>query len=190
MVNANPKVMAHVTLMELVLKSLAAGFAPMVSALVQKILTTLGQWTHIVLFILHVSTHPPTVPTAVKVNLKIIKGKYLCSDLWQFTSREEGCKNFPNSYKYENNGDKKCHCKGGYTDDKKNDKCLADIGLNCPDDSYCQVEYSFCNDWQKCECQYGYYPSKDKKSCVKYGKYFFFLESLKGSVKTIIAFLP
>ncbi|XP_074109013.1 uncharacterized protein LOC141533829 isoform X2 [Cotesia typhae] len=90
------------------------------------------------------------------------------SHLWQFTSREEGCKNFPNSYKYENNRKKNCYCKSGYTNDKKNNKCLADIDLNCPDDSYCQVEYSFCNDWQKCECQYGYYPSKDKKKCIKY----------------------
>ncbi|CAD6245188.1 GSCOCG00013572001-RA-CDS [Cotesia congregata] len=90
------------------------------------------------------------------------------NDLYEFTSREEGCKNFPNSYKEFINRQKQCVCKKEYTPDKKNDMCLADIDMDCPDDSYCRVEHSFCNDWQKCECDYTYYPSADKKSCIKY----------------------
>ncbi|XP_044592430.1 uncharacterized protein LOC123270446 isoform X2 [Cotesia glomerata] len=88
--------------------------------------------------------------------------------LYKFTSLEEGCKNIPNSYKMIVHGEKQCVCKYGYTYDKKNDMCLADIDKNCPDDSYCKVEYSFCNDWQKCECDYTYYPSTNKTSCIKY----------------------
>ncbi|CAD6224830.1 GSCOCG00005574001-RA-CDS [Cotesia congregata] len=75
----------------------------------------------------------------------------------------EGCRYLPNSRCTSYH---KCICKKSYT--QKDNRCLADINGSCTETSYCNVNNSFCNNWQQCECKYGYFPSNDNKTCIKY----------------------